>query len=62
MTSCERGPLLLGGHGLFDPVVMATVSAVSVNVTVVEALGERELAVAFPSSLLPQFVPVVLDV
>ncbi|KAF3854370.1 hypothetical protein F7725_022425 [Dissostichus mawsoni] len=54
----ERGPLLLSGQWLLDPVV----PGVAVTVAVAAGLGQRELSVAFPPGLLPQLVPVVLDV
>lgn len=62
VTSCERRPLLLCGHRLFDAVVEPTVSGLAVAVTVAAALRQWELSVALPPGLLTQFVPVVLNV
>lgn len=62
MTSRKGGPLLLGGHGLFDAVVVPTVPDVAVTVTVAAGLGQGELPVALPPGLLTQLVSVMLDV
>lgn len=62
MTTSEGGPLLLSGHWLLDRAVVPTVPGITVTITMAAGLRQRELSVAFPPGLLPQFVPVVLDV
>lgn len=62
VTSCKRRPFFLGGHWLFDGVVVPTVPGVAVAVTVAATLGQGNFSVALPASFLPQLVSVVLDV